>query len=60
MWSEDAAIEFHWDRAKDRLRVLVVVWSLRGDAIRVITARAADKSLRAAYFRRKGLYDEAH
>lgn len=41
------------------LRVLVVVWSLRGDAIQVITARAAGKRLRSAYLRRKGLYHEA-
>jgi len=41
------------------LRVLVVVWSVRGDAVRVITARPAGKRLRGAYFRRKGLNNEA-
>jgi len=36
-------------------RVIVLVWSLRGDEIvRVITAREATKTARQAYFREKG------
>jgi uncharacterized DUF497 family protein len=38
----------------DTLRVLIIVWTLRGEAVRVITARPASKKVQHAYFRQKG------
>ena len=39
----------------DDLRVLLLVWTLRGDnAVRVITAREASKTARRTYLREKG------
>ncbi len=39
----------------DRFRVLIVVWTLRGDEdIRVVTAREANKRERTTYLREKG------
>jgi len=38
----------------DGLRILLVVWTLRGDVVRVVTARSASKQLRQAYLRHKG------
>ena len=37
------------------LRVLSVIWTLRGEAMRVITARQTAKTARLAYLRSKGL-----
>ncbi len=39
----------------DVLRVLVVVWTLRGSAVRVVTARPASRKLQRAYLRQRGL-----
>ena len=36
------------------LRVLIVVWALRGEAIRTVTARETSRRAREAYFRAKG------
>ena len=38
----------------DGLRILLVVWALRGDVVRIVTARSASKQLRQAYLREKG------
>jgi len=39
----------------DNLRVLLLVWTLRGEeAVRVITAREAAKTARSVYLREKG------
>lgn len=39
----------------DELRVLVVIWTLRGEeVVRVITAREAGKAARRVYLRAKG------
>jgi len=38
----------------DGLRILLVVWTLSGDVVRVVTARSASKQLRQAYVRYKG------
>jgi uncharacterized DUF497 family protein len=37
------------------LRVLVVVWTLRGDAIRSVTAWEASRRVRERYFRARGI-----
>jgi uncharacterized DUF497 family protein len=39
----------------NNLRVLLVVWTLRSDAVRVVTAREASEKAVAAYFRQKGV-----
>ena len=39
----------------DRLRVLKLVWTLRGDAVRVVTALDASKSEAREYLRAKGI-----
>jgi len=40
----------------DNLRVLLVVWTLRGeDVVRVVTARQASKTASLTYVREKGL-----
>jgi len=39
----------------DEYRVLLVVWTLRTDAVRIVTARAAGRRGRDAYLRAKGL-----
>ena len=38
----------------DMLRILVVVWTMRGDAVRVVTAWPASSKAQHAYVRRKG------
>jgi uncharacterized DUF497 family protein len=38
------------------LRILTVVWTLRGEATRVVTARESGKVARMAYLRHKGLF----
>jgi uncharacterized DUF497 family protein len=38
----------------DGLRILLVVWTLRADVVRVVTARSASKQLSQAYLRHKG------
>jgi uncharacterized DUF497 family protein len=37
------------------LRILLVVWTIREDATRVVTAWDAPQTLRKAYLRRKGI-----
>ncbi len=37
------------------VRVLILVWTMRGDAIRVITAREASPKATAAYLRARGM-----
>lgn len=39
----------------DNLRVLVVVWTLRGDSIRTVTAREPNRHIRERYFRTRGM-----
>ena len=39
----------------DRLRVLKLVWALRGDAVRVVTALDASKNEARAYLQAKGI-----
>ena len=39
----------------DQLRILIVVWTMRGEAIRPITAFGAGKSVAVEYLSRKGL-----
>jgi len=39
----------------DKLRILVVVWTMWGDAVRVVSAWPASRNARRAYLRRKGL-----
>jgi hypothetical protein len=39
----------------DRLRVLKLVWSLRGEAVRVVTALEASKNEARAYLQAKGI-----
>ena len=39
----------------NRLRILLVVWTIRDDATRVVTAWDAPQALRKAYLRRKGV-----
>ena len=39
----------------DRLRVLKLVWTLRGDAVRVVTALAASKNEAREYLQAKGI-----
>ena len=39
----------------DRLRVLKLVWTLRGDAVRVVTALDASKNEAREYLRAKGI-----
>jgi uncharacterized DUF497 family protein len=43
----------------DGLRILLVVWTLSGDVVRVVTARSASKQLRQAYLRHNGALDES-
>jgi uncharacterized protein len=38
----------------DELRILLVAWTMRGDSIRVVTARTATKKYREAYLIAKG------
>jgi uncharacterized DUF497 family protein len=40
----------------DEYRVLLVVWTVRTDALRVVTARAVGRRARDAYLRAKGLF----
>ena len=48
--------EERWTSAghTNKLRVLVIVWTLRGDAVRVVTARDLSKAGRTRYLRHKG------
>jgi len=39
----------------DEYRVLLLVWTLRTDALRIVTARAVGRKARDAYLRAKGL-----
>jgi uncharacterized DUF497 family protein len=39
----------------DDFRILLLVWTVRRDALRVITVRAVGKKARDAYLRAKGL-----
>src|ERR1017187_3839602 len=39
----------------DRLRVLKLVWTLRGDAVRVVTALDASKNEARAYLQARGI-----
>jgi uncharacterized DUF497 family protein len=39
----------------DEYRVLLVVWTVRADALRIVTARAVARRARHAYLRAKGL-----
>jgi uncharacterized DUF497 family protein len=39
----------------DEYRVLLVVWTVRTDALRIVTARAVGRRAREAYLRAKGL-----
>ena len=38
----------------DKLRILVVVWTMRGEAIRAVTAFDAGAQVAAEYFRQRG------
>jgi uncharacterized DUF497 family protein len=53
---EVAAGEERWTSIghTDKLRTLIVVWAIRGNAVRVITAREASKSAEREYLRAKG------
>ncbi|MBI4874601.1 MAG: BrnT family toxin [Acidobacteria bacterium] len=39
----------------DALRVLFIVWTLRGDAVRVATAYPASRTVRKTYFQQRGM-----
>ena len=38
----------------NELRILIVVWTMRGESIRVVTAFDAGKNIKAEYWREKG------
>jgi uncharacterized DUF497 family protein len=53
---EDAVGEPRWTSVghTGALRVLLVVWTIRGSKIRNITARSASRNLRSQYLKMKG------
>lgn len=52
----DAEYEERWTSIghTDALRVLVVVWTMRGQAVRAITAWEANRRLREQYLKGRG------